>query len=64
MRVFTILLEFYVKLDVGPVVDRKIDIKPIKNNTVSVGATVKVSSPNQPHHFKVGYVFVCYVAVF
>ena len=38
-------------------------MKPIKNNTVSVGTTVKVWSPNQTHHFKVGYVFVCHVAV-
>ena len=34
-------------------------MKPIKNNTISVDATVKVSSPYKTRHFKVGYLYVC-----
>ena len=33
---------FYPVLDVGPVVDGRIDMKSIKTKSVSVGTTVKV----------------------
>ena len=37
-----IYLKKYYTLDVGPVVDGRIDMKSIKTKTVSVGTTVKV----------------------
>ena len=39
-----------LSLNVRPVIDGRIHNNPIKNNTVSVGATVKEQSPNQTQH--------------